>query len=143
MRRLRLIPELQPRPRRGAILVFAMIALLVVSMIGASLMRTAILSLRQLQREQLQLQTAWLADSGCQRALFRLHRDSSYTGEDWAISADQLKAGSALVHITIAPAPDSKMKQIVTVVAHYPEGTNQQIRISRQMVIPGTVQEEP
>lgn len=122
--------------RRGAILVFAMIALLVVTMLGASLMRSAMMSLRQLQREQMNLQATWLADAGCQRALSRLRQDTKYDGEDWTIPADQLKSGAARVRITITTDHESAGQRVVTAIAEYPQKNLQSVRISKRLVLP-------
>lgn len=124
--------------RSGAILVVAMVTLLLVALLGASLMRSALTSLQQLQREQMLIQATWLADAGCQRALFRMKDDANYRAEAWAIPADQLKSGSAVVQIEIAADPESAARNIVTATAEYPKGTHQSIRVSKRLVVPNT-----
>ena len=65
-------------PRRGAIIVFAILALLVVSMLGAALLRTVSQSKQQLQREALHTQAVWLADSGAARAVAQLNASPKF-----------------------------------------------------------------
>ena len=145
MRRL-IICEFSPQTtsRGGAIIVFAMLALLVVSMLGASLLRTVGMSQRQLQREQLRTQAVWLADSGCDRAIARLRREPTYVGESWAVAAEQLAADrTAIVTITVTADPQSDDRAIVSSVAEYPHNSPQAIRITRQMTIPRSTVNNP
>lgn len=126
-----------PCSRSGTILVFAMIALLVVSMIGAAMLSMAVASMRQIQREHQQLQADWLLDSGCQRALTRLRLQADYTGEDWKVSAEQAQTSfNALVRITVTPDPDMATQQLVSVVAEYPQDSPQPIRARKTFVRP-------
>lgn len=123
--------------RRGTILVFAMIALLVTAMIGASLMRTTVLSMRQIQREQQQVQTSWLAEAGCQRALAKILTDKQYVGETWDVPAEQLQSSSgATVRITIEGETAENVARTVTAIAEYPKGSTQAVRVTKRLTIP-------
>jgi hypothetical protein len=124
-----------PASRRGAVLVFAMIALLVVSMIGASLLRTTLMSARQIKLEQQRLQASLLADAGCQRALTRMNLEPDYVSEDWTVPSNQLHSPSAgIVRITVAPVADSESSRTITVIAEYPQASVQMVRVTRQLV---------
>lgn len=124
-------------PRRcGAILVFAMIALLVVSLIGASMMQSAVMVLRQLQKEHWRLQADWLVDAGSQRARLRSQLDAGYSGEEWIIPAARLQSASdAVVQISVSPGSGTAAGQI-QVVAEYPRGNPQLVRVRRTLVFP-------
>ena len=128
--------------RSGAILIFTMMALLVVSMIGASLLRTSIASMRQIHREQQRLQTGWVAEAGCQRAIYRFQTEANYAGETWKIPAEQLQSRSnASVLITVTPDSKPESGQIISVVAEFPEDAVQKVRISKQVSVPLLKQE--
>ena len=128
-------PESEPA-RRGAILIFAFMALLVVTMLGASLIRTVTLSKQQLQREVLHTQAIWLADAGAARAIARLNAASDYTGETWSVPADQLTSGrTASVRITVVPQPDHAQQSLITATAEYPRGSPTAIRITKRITV--------
>lgn len=126
----------QKCPRRGAILVFAMLALLVVSMLGAALLRTVSMSRQQLQREALHTQAVWLADSGAARAVAQLRASPTYTGETWTVPAEQLSAGrTASVRIAISSEPDHPERTIIAATAEYPQGSPTAIRITKRITV--------
>lgn len=125
--------------RHGTILVFAMIALLITAMIGASLMRTSVASIRQIQREQQQVQTSWLAEAGCQRALAKAHTDKKYVGETWDVPAEQLQSPSgATVKIAIEAGSEEGTARTVTATAEFPKGSPQAVRATKRLTIPVT-----
>ena len=134
----------QTPSRRGAMIVFAMLALLIVSMVGASLLRTVAMSHRQLQREQLRTQTVWLAESGCDRAIARMRSNPAYAGEVWTVPADQLVADrTAVVQITVTTDPQSDNHRIVSAAAEYPHDSPQAVRITKQITVPRTTGSQP
>ena len=73
--------------RRGFVLIVAMISFLAVSAVLVSVLRLATDQRKQLRYERLRLQAAWLAESGIERAAFRLKHDPKYAGEVWNLSA--------------------------------------------------------
>lgn len=122
--------------RRGAIIVFAMLALLIVSMLGASLMRSVLATRQQLGREALHMQAVWLAESGAARAVARLKSATDYTGEAWTVPAGQLSGErTALVRIAVAPEPDQTDRVVVTATAEYPPGSPTAIRITKRVTV--------
>lgn len=122
--------------RRGTMLVFAMIALLVTTMIGASLMRTTVVSMRQIQREQQQVQAHWLAEAGCQRALAKIHSDKQYVGETWDVPAEQLQSSAgATVRITIDGEIAESTARTVIAIAEYPKASAQPVRVTKRLTI--------
>ena len=137
MKRL-VVRNVSPRrgARRGAIIVFAILALLVVSMLGAALLKTVSLSMRQLQHETLHAQAVWLADSGAARAVSQLRVVPEYVGETWTVPAEQLSAGrTAEVHIVVSPEPDHPEQTIIAATAEYPQGSLTAIRITKRITV--------
>lgn len=133
---IRRTASLQQSPRRGSTLIFAFVALLIVSMLGASLIRTVTLSRQQLQRETLRTQAVLLADSGAARAIARLKASSDYTGETWSVPTEQLSAGrTASVLIIVASEPDHPESTLIAATAEYPQGSPTAIRITKRMSI--------
>ena len=123
-------------PRRGAIIVFAILSLLVVSMLGAALLRNVSLSRQQLQREVLHTQAVWLADSGAARAVSQWRASRDYTGETWTVPAEQLSAGrTASVLIAVSPKPDHPERTIIAATAEYPRGSPTAIRITKRIIV--------
>jgi type II secretory pathway component PulK len=109
-----------------------MMALLVASMIGASMLRTSALSMQQMQREQKQLQASLLTDAGYQRALAGLRRDRTPREEEWIVRVDpNLPSSEGVVQIAIKRAPNGEQWQI-TVVTVYPQESAQRIQITRE-----------
>ena len=128
--------SLRQSPRRGSTLIFAFVALLIVSMLGASLIRTVTLSRQQLQRETLRTQAVLLADSGAARAIARLKTSSDYTGETWLVPTEQLTAGrTASVLIIVAPDAAHPEQALIAATAEYPQGSPTAIRVTKRMTI--------
>ncbi|MEK6261759.1 MAG: hypothetical protein AABP62_24435 [Planctomycetota bacterium] len=123
-------------PRRGAMIVFAILALLIVSMLGASLLKTVSISRQQLQRESLHTQAVWLADSGAARAVAQLNASPEYTGETWSVPAEQLSAGrTASVRIAASPVPDHPERTIIVATAEYPQDSPTAIRFTKRITV--------
>ena len=118
-----------PSTRRGAVILFAMIALLLTSIIGGSLLKTVLAQRRFALREQTRLQSIWLAESGVERAVARLSRDPHYTGETWRVSASDIGGNKdAIVMIHIETVEDVPNRRRVTVIADYPQNLPQRRR---------------
>ncbi|MGH7129223.1 MAG: hypothetical protein ACREIV_11695 [Planctomycetaceae bacterium] len=115
--------------RAGAIVVIAMICLLVISMMSATLVQSGLARSRQAQREAKRLQAAWLVESGIDRAAAALQMNSDYTGETWNVSAEEL-GGPSPGQVTIQVATDDETpdRRSITVTADYPSGTEQRAR---------------
>ena len=133
---IRRTASLQQSPRRGSTLIIAFAALLIVSMLGASLIRTVTLSRQQLQRETLRTQAVLLADSGAARAIARLKASPDYTGETWSVPAEQLSTGrTAFVLIIVAPDTAHPEQTLIAATAEYPQGSPTAIRVTKRMTI--------
>ena len=122
--------------RRGAAIIFAMVALLLASMMIAALLQMTAVSHRQMLREQFRLQAGLLADAGLQRALVRLQNQPDWKDEVWQISSDDLSTGfAAEIRMTVEEVLNSTSK-IVKVTAQYPLNNPSVVRVIRQRRMP-------
>src|SRR4029453_16923976 len=88
----------RPRPARrprGAALVMAMVALLVVTLMAAALVQALVAGHRQARRYGDQLQAQWLAEAGLARAVAILQSDATYQGEIWQAPFTMNASGAA------------------------------------------------
>ena len=76
--------------RDGAAMVFALMALLLASIMMAGLLRTVSMSHRQLKRYEYRIQASLLADAGCARAVAKLQHEPDFKSEIWNVPAEQL-----------------------------------------------------
>ncbi|MBL8849427.1 MAG: hypothetical protein JNG89_07075 [Planctomycetaceae bacterium] len=129
------IPPLQPGPRQGAALVVALICLLLVSMLSAVLIRTALAQRDQLQRDAWQLQAEWLAQAGLERALVRLGSDPAYTGETWQTAAGDGKP-IGRVDITVAAADDGAGGRLLKLSVNVPDDPVNRAHVEREVLLP-------
>jgi Tfp pilus assembly protein PilX len=122
--------------RRGAFTVVVLVALLVAMMVFGALVRKVMLHSRQAGHEVQRVQTAWLAESGIERAASRLARNADYVGETWKIDPLHLRKGEwGTVIIRIETITEQPQRRRVVVEAQYPVDGPEQIRITRQATI--------
>lgn len=122
--------------RRGAVLIFAMIAVLLASVIGAALLKTALTQRRQARRAQNHSQSDWLAESGVERAAGQLSRDADYKGETWNVAASELGGSQAgRVVIQVVAVPSNTNRRRINVTADFPVGTKQRSRSRKTIEI--------
>jgi hypothetical protein len=101
-------------------MVFVLILMLVISLIGATLVRATIAQHRQRQRDEVRAQTVRLAEAGWGKAVRALARDPAYSGEVWRVGNDVLGADrTAEIRLEIAQSPRDA-KRMLRVVADYP-----------------------
>ena len=100
--------------RNGAVLVVALICLLLLSVLAASLTRTVLLQREQVIREEWQLQAEWLAEAAIDRAVVRMESTPDYEGEEWRpVSNEGITLGieDAAARKTLAEAKRYEMEQ--------------------------------
>lgn len=100
---------------------------------GFAAMAKMIVVERNHQRQnELRAQAEWLAEAGLDRAIARLHADPDWSGETWAISADELAGrGDARVVIEVVPSLDVSPGRHIRVVADYPADSPTRARAER------------
>jgi len=128
--------QLSVRGRRGAVLLVAIVCIAVASVIFLSLLRLSVAERRRVETEAWQVQAAWLAESGIERAAARLAADPEYQGETWALPADLLGGRyDAVVKIRVETIPDDEPRRLVHVEADYPDDPQNRARRSKQVVM--------
>jgi hypothetical protein len=118
--------------------VAALVCLLVMTLICASLLRTIQAQRALVRNEERRLQADWLAESGLERAYARLAIDPAYAGETWTVPGDQIGGTDAgAVTIRVAPRPEkgSINQRIVNVQADYPSDPLRRARARRQATV--------
>jgi hypothetical protein len=70
-------------PRRGIMVVVALICLLIASILTTALVKRALVERRQVAFTWAAAQADWLVESGRQRAMAKLRADPAYGGETW------------------------------------------------------------
>lgn len=117
--------------RRGAISIWALVCLIFVTALSATLGRVALLGSRQMIQERRHAQIEWLAHSGWLLAVNQLQRDAAWTGQTWDVSAASL-GGADSGRVTIQVKPDDKAPEVrqVEIVAEFPYGTTNSIRLT-------------
>jgi type II secretory pathway pseudopilin PulG len=122
--------------RRGLVSVAVLIALFVIGLVCASLLRVALSRRSEVGREERRLQAGWLAESGMDRAVARLLASGDYAGETWEVPAGDLGGrGAATVAIRVEPVADRPDRKKVRVQADYPSGSSLRARQSREIIV--------
>jgi hypothetical protein len=117
-------------PRRGMTVVAVLACLIVLTLLGAALLKLS-LARRQFNRElEHRLQADWLVESGIDRALARLATVNDYKGETWRLSAADLglpeSPGQAL-----GPKPSGSAAAVITITVDHPraESAGRRVRV--------------
>lgn len=129
-------------PRRGAIAIIAMIAILLASAVGAAVLKTSLADRQVVQSQQDRLQADWLAESGLARADARLASDPEYRGETWTIPAGELgdlARGSVVIRVE-SDAGRPRVRR-VTAAAVYRRGESVQSRSTKTVDVEATATE--
>ena len=136
-------------PRRGMTVVAVLVCLIVLTLMGAALLKLGLVR-RQINRDfEIRLQAEWLLESGVDRALARA-AESSYKGETWRLGAadlglpdpsetkvGQIEANVAAAIVTIdvdQPGTDAGRRRI-RVQADYPLEGEHRTRYSQELLI--------
>jgi type II secretory pathway component PulJ len=129
-------PRREARRRSGAVLVFALVALVVVMGIIASMLQGTLRVTRHMRTQRDLQQTEWLLQAGADRAAFRLTNEADYRGEIWNLPAEEI-VGRGEGRVTIAASRQSDAGPWeVQVMAEYPTGSQSSICRSRTFSVP-------
>lgn len=124
------------RVRRGVVLLVAVVAIAVASMIFLSLLKLSVAERRRVESASWQIQAAWLVESGIERAGAQLADDPDYRGETWNLPADALGGPhQAVVTIRVETIPQRNERRLVHVRADYPDHPQHRARQSKQVAI--------
>jgi len=114
------------------VLVCAMVALAIL----VSMVKLAAADRRMVDQQSWQVQAAWLAESGLERAAWRLAADADYKGETWTLPTVQVAAtDAAVVRIQVETIPEQPNRRLVRVQADYPDHPQHRARESKQAVL--------
>ncbi|MCA9264946.1 MAG: hypothetical protein KDA60_13895 [Planctomycetales bacterium] len=108
----------QRMSRSGVVLFVVLAIVVIVFLVVLGLLRHLSQSLVQAKLRHSQVQSAWLAESGLERAVYLLERDATYAGEDWQITPGDLGVGGAeysgVVTITVQRDVDDQGNSAVS-----------------------------
>ena len=121
-------------PKRGAVLICVVVCLTVATLILGGMLKTTLLTMRQIRTERHVRQAEWLMQAGAERAAFRLASNVEYTGELWSLAADAIVDTDPGV-VNISVSHESTDRASVRVVVEYPLGRVTSIRRSREFLI--------
>ena len=121
--------------RRGAVLLIVLVALTVAAAVLVSVVRLAAADRKAWQGEVRQVQAAWLAESGLERAAARLRDNPDYRGETWNIPAGALDGWHAgVVNIQVESPADQPSQRRIRVLADFPIDPQDRARRTRDVV---------
>jgi type II secretory pathway pseudopilin PulG len=125
-------PGRDPKVRRGSALVVALVAVVLVGVLGGVLVRRGLEASRRAALAAREAQAEALLRSGLDRARARLAADPGYAGETWSPDGAALGGrGAGRVTITVGRADDSHRR--ATVLAEYPVGAAAPSRSRREL----------
>lgn len=112
--------------RCGAALIVVLAGLSLAAVTFLAVTRMILIQHKTIELSARQIQAAWLAESGVQRAAARLAANATYRGETWKLSAADLGGGQrapvddASVTIRVEPVPGKPDRRAVSVQADFP-----------------------
>lgn len=124
--------------RTGAVLVIALICLLLLTALAASLVRTALMQREQVIHDEWQLQAEWLAEAALDRALMQLNASADYEGEEWLPESNDKAAPPGRIRIAILQEEGESGARLarITVTADVPADAQQRARVQRSLLVP-------
>jgi len=126
-------PSAPPAPRKGAVAVWGLACLMLVSFIAVMLGKLALTGTRAVLREQRQAQCEWLVQSGWSLARTRLTENPEYQGETWNIPADEFGGsdkGQVIIEIIPRDGTADNPNRQIRIRALYPKDSSQQTSIT-------------
>jgi hypothetical protein len=122
--------------RSGLVSVAVLIALFVIGLVCAGLLKVAFARRAEVAMNERRVQAEWLAESGLDRAVARLKASVDYAGETWEVSTEDLGGrGAATVAIQVEKITDRPERRKVRVQADYPTGSSLRSRQSRETIV--------
>jgi hypothetical protein len=144
-----MIDGMTRNPRRGVAVVAVLMCLIVLTLIGAAILKLGLVR-RQINRDlELRLQAEWLVESGVNRALARA-AESDYKGETWRLTAADLglpeqseqinkqekgKVDAAIVTIAVDQPGTETRRRRIRVQADYPLSGDHRSSCTQELMI--------
>ncbi len=123
------------RRPRGAIILVVLVALIVASAVLVSVARLALTDRTAWRMESWEVQAAWLAESGLDRAAARIKNDPAYQGETWTLPAelfDGRHGGKVVIDVQAVGREPSQRR--IRIQADYPDDPQDRARRMRETV---------
>lgn len=123
--------------RAGMAILLVLICLIVITAVVGSMLRYLAMNNRQIKQRMHSQQAFWLADSGVERAVFRLQQDPAFREEIWQ---PDIAAKAGRVEIQVSTSPEMPSQWTVTVVATYPKDSIAAVKARRivNVAVPNT-----
>ncbi len=125
--------------RRGVMFIAALVCLAVAVVVFVLLAKQAAMEHKVIDANRRNMQAAWLAEAGVERASYRLAGDPKYVGETWTVSAQDLAAdNSGVVKITVKPfayQPKPNSRYSICVEADFPDASQYRCRVVKQITV--------
>ena len=122
--------------RQGIAIIVGLVCLVMASILMAVAARIAIVEHGAARDEGRRVQSAWLVESGLDRARVRLAAEPGYTGETWKIAPEVLDGRhGAVVLIEVVASDEDPRQRIVRVRADYPDDPVDRVRRSKRLLV--------
>ena len=126
--------------RRGAALIVALVTLLVVMLITATLIRSLLVAHKQARLRQNGLQAEWLAEAAVARAVAQLDSRPEYNGETWSADLGEIGTatgpqGGGIAEIRVQEIEKPRGRVRIIVEAHYPNDPQQRATSHREYTV--------
>lgn len=121
--------------RAGTAMIVAVVCLTLLAAITVSLVRLAVASQQQVEREGWRLQSAWLAESALNRAIARIDKVENWDSDEWTPTGIGPANSSGRTTTTLTPDPEDESQVIMTVVADFPDHPTDRVRTTRSRTV--------
>src|SRR5947209_2496337 len=120
--------------RRGAAMVIALVTLLVITLLTATIVRSLLMHLRQTRVTAIQLQAAWIADAALGRAVAQVRANRQYDGVTWRVQTgnDNDAEHTGVADIRVARIGDGLR---IKIEARYPDDPTRRVRATRSLEV--------
>ena len=116
--------------------VAVLIALMIVAVLCAAMLKVGFARRHQLKGFEHQVQADWLLESGIDRAVSRIGASSDYQGETWSIPTEDFGGrGAGVVSIKVQPVVNGPPGRRIEVTAEYFTGPVQRSRRSQTLIL--------
>lgn len=122
--------------RSGYALLVVLAIFLVISVVMAALLRSLSEQRASAIRGGRQLQSICLAEAGLERGIARLQANRGYHGEQWEVTAEELRASrGGVVTIEVQRSASNESVMNVHVVAEYPQNDLHRVRTEKRIAV--------
>lgn len=132
-------PKKTPDPihtrHAGVVLIAVLVALLVVMLISATIVRGLVVQHRLATAEPTRVQAFWLAESAVQRARTQLAASAEYDGETWQVALPGAGVAAGQASIRVEPIDNEPHQRTITIEARFPNDPITGVLEQRSLVV--------